>query len=136
MGRGSGGGKRARPARGGGGPSATLPEPTLATMRALRNEAEAQLEESRSRLPRGGAIAVGGGGIDELARGEGLHSYLDELGQTNDPARALAAGKRTARQFLETFNRRRGRDFVIRRSVTSADSWIEARHQRILRTLG
>lgn len=102
-----------------------LRESVRSVMREIDADAQRYLQRGRDLSPQAGAIAVGGAHFDEFVRGEALGAFLRALRKGADPSAAVDVAKVYARECVATWNRQRGRDYVVHRWEGATDLLIE-----------
>ncbi len=97
----------------------------LASMRKLRSEADANLEESNKVAPKHGETAVGSAAFDPFLKSEATADFLRGLSRGQTPAEAAEYAKAEARKTIANHNAKRPKDVNWARWEGSADSHID-----------
>ena len=116
----------------------TLPtdqrESLFAAMRALDTTAQQHRTYAAKLAPPAGTIAVGGAHFDEVLKAEVIEGYLRALRAGDSPRNALTAAEANRTAIVKSWNKSRGKDYVVHRAETAEQSLIESILRTVLRS--
>lgn len=100
-------------------------------MRRLDGIAQRYIQKGNALAAPFGTISVGGADFDEILDGTIIEAYLRALRKGAAPIEAKIAAEQARDEAVEKFNRRRGKDYVVRRSTTSGQAMIDIVHRSV-----